>query len=675
MPILYHLVRKLRAKRMPFSSLMFLQDTPKELVRKRRLRDWLLLALRTFIFALLALAFARPYLPQEQVPFLQQQPSQSTVFLLDNSFSMQYKGLFETARTEALQRLQNAGSNDEVAAIVFSDKPQVVASLTNDSAVPTAALQTVAPTYRSTDIYGAVRRAAELLEKARHANRQIVLISDFQGSGWNSSTADWKLAADIRLVPVKIAEETPSNSYIEAFELTQKRRGDRVAVQYDARPYIPKTQTTRSSTLLLELDGSSVDQQPVSTASAGQVSFQQFTSRTGFFQGSIRFSRSDDLSADDQHFFTYPIQGQPSLLCFSSTNAQEHSSAFFLEKAFNLADASLFSFSTASPSQLTPQALAAHQAVFLTDVGQLTDAQVQHLKTYVSEGGGVIISPRSGVDPQAFSHVIEVLGLGRVTPGADQQQTAVIGEVNHRHPIFKVFGQTTSSMTFRPQFRQRLTVAPDSNATVLGTYSTGTPFLVERPLGQGRLLLYTSTFSTEWTDLPIQEMYLPFVYQLAKYATRQPETRYVYQVGDVVPLTGSPGQTWEVQTPKGQLHHVSIDQQGRGFFQATATPGHYQAEHADQQVYFSVNVDPKESHLKTRDQEEAYAALTVTDQPQQPDQQTPAAAASINEEEQQKLWRILLLAVLGLFALETTLANRRLNTRRKNNKQPAKKTA
>ena len=60
-PVLVHLVRRTRAVRMQFPSLMFLHRIEQKSIRQRRLRNLLLLALRCAALLLLALAFARPY--------------------------------------------------------------------------------------------------------------------------------------------------------------------------------------------------------------------------------------------------------------------------------------------------------------------------------------------------------------------------------------------------------------------------------------------------------------------------------------------------------------------------------------------------------------------------------------------------------------------------------------
>src|SRR5262249_5798882 len=61
-PILIHLFTRKRPREVPFSSLEFLAEVNRSEIRRLRLRQWLLLLLRTLAVAALALAISRPAL-------------------------------------------------------------------------------------------------------------------------------------------------------------------------------------------------------------------------------------------------------------------------------------------------------------------------------------------------------------------------------------------------------------------------------------------------------------------------------------------------------------------------------------------------------------------------------------------------------------------------------------
>jgi hypothetical protein len=669
LPVLYHLVRRMRADKVRFSSLMFLRKTPKELVRKRRLRDWLLLLLRALIFALLALAFARPFLPEEHIPFTEPAANRSTILLLDNSYSMQYGDRFETARSEALARIDRASAQDELSVVTFSDQVEQLTALETDLSIHRAALQNTArSTHRSTNFHNPLRRAEEILADARYDSRRIVLISDFQNIGWTEPIEDWKLASDLEFVPVKIGSSAPENTYVETVELTQRRRGSQVIVQFGGRIERHTPTTPGESTIQLSIDGNPIDEQTTTTSLPATVRFQQDVTNPGQYQGTITADGSDPLPVDDQYYFTYTVDPQPSILAVDGSSAQTTGDAFFLEQAFDVGEEALFTFSTTGPSGLVNESLGTYDVVFLMNLPQISDMQADRLQSYLENGGSVIMSFGEQTVATNLSETLKRLNIGTLaenTPSATSpSQAHVIGQIDTSHPIFDVFSESSTSPIFRSNFRRYLRLQPDSTARVLARYNNGDPMLVEQASGAGKVLVYTSSLSTAWTDFPISESFVPLLYQLARYAARGSNPQHTYRIGDRVPLSGSPGDEWEIRAPDETIHSVTIETPGTGYFAETNIPGHYVAARANEQFRFSVNLDTRESNLESRDQEEAYAAVVPSTEQQLSSRKQQAAAIEMTDEEhEQKLWRTILLIVIGLFAIETIVANRRLGLR------------
>lgn len=662
LPVLYHLVRKMRAKKVPFSSLMFLKATPKELVRKRRLRDLFLMAVRSAIFGLLAFAFARPFLPEEQIPFISREEQKSVALLVDVSFSMQYGDWFERARQEALERIEDLGSEDELTVIAFSDDAEQLTPLSTDRSLHQGVLQNnLKPGNRTTDYYRPLRLAEEVLRGARHEDRVVVLISDFQQSGWDGTLENWKLPEQIRFVPVSVSDSDIHNDYIQDFFLARKRKGSEVALRYDTRIGSSSENGAQRRTLRLTVNGEPVEEQQLDENAPERISFQRIASREGAFQATLALE-DDDLPIDNRYYFSYTIEERPHLLCIDGSEGNAPRDAFFLGSAFNLGDDALYRFTTASPQQLRAGTLSNVGAVFLTGVNRLSDTQIQAVTGYLEDGGSVIISFGESSNPGTVSDMLTRFGIGRateyVTPRDVQSFDAIIGEVDLRHPVFNVFSGSGVGTILRPKFRRYLTVEPDSGTTVLASYDTGDPFLLERRVGTGKILVYTSSFGTAWTDFPIHETFVPFVYQLVGYALEGTERKNVFMVGETVPLRGQPGDEWEVRTPGDNLYKVKIDDRGTGFFRETDEPGHYTAARGREQYFFAVNVDPRESDLQTRDPEEVYAAVVPPSREITEDPETIAELAVKDEEARQKFWRYVILLVLVLFAFETYYANR-----------------
>ncbi len=671
LPVLYHLVRRMKARTVPFSSLMFLKATPKELIKKRRLRDRLLMAARSAIFLLLALVFARPYFPAERLPFVAREEAASTVILLDRSFSMRHAGTFERARDAVRERLDAADPGDEFAVVAFDDAPQLLAPLETDLAAHRGALDALAPGFRTTDYFPALQRAQDLLQDARHARRVVVMVSDFQAAGWTGALDNWKLEPGISFEPVAVGADGAANGYVDAFEVSGRRSGGRYAVRYDARVALagdaaarrPAGGSAAGRVAAFVVGGAEVDRQVLPERASVPISFQHVRERDGFYQGMLALDE-DELPVDDRYYFTERVAAEPGLLIVDGAAPNTTRDAFYLRSAFSLGEASRYRVEAAN--RLTEAMLRTHDVVFLANRTLASSGERAALRRYVEDGGTLVVSPGDATDASALTRLLQEFGVGRIIQIVDAREEhgyeAIIGEVDVRHPIFVPFGG--GGAILQPKFRRYAQLDPSSGTNVIGRFDSGAPFLAERTVERGLVLFYASTFNTRWTDLPLDEMYVPFVYQLAGYGVRHRDSRHVFTIGEPVEMAGEAAESWEIRAPGDRVHRVRIDDEGRGLFRETDVPGHYEAVMGRQTRMFSVNVDPRESDLTARDPDEVYAAVVAPaeDEPRTPEQ--AAAAVLADDERKQKLWKLLLMGVIVLFGVETYLANRRSRVRR-----------
>ena len=468
LPVLYHLVRRMRAKQVPFSSLMLLKATPKEYVRRRRLRDLLLMAVRAALFAALALAFARPFIPEERLPFIAEREDRSVVLLLDASYSMQYADRFEEAKAAALERLNEAEGADEFAVIAFSNRPQQLTAFDAEGATHRSVVAGLDVTNRTTDVHAALQRAEEVLGEARHADRRIVLVSDFQQAGWSGPFENWKLAPGIAFEPVEVGGEAAGNAYVEAFNLTKRRTGAQTAVRFDARVAAQGEAAEAQRDVRLVVDGAEVDAQTVVPEASGRVSFELLAPREDATYGGVLALAEDALPVDDRFYFAYEVAPRPDMLVLDGGRGARRD-AFFLQSAFATGDDARYAFRAATPDRLQSE-LQGQDVVFLTNAAGLTGAQTEAARRYVEEGGSVVVSFGERVDLGAFSGLLAALGVGAVervvTPRLDQGADAIIGEVDGRHPVFSAFAGAGAGAIFRPTFRRYARLRPDSAATV-----------------------------------------------------------------------------------------------------------------------------------------------------------------------------------------------------------------
>ncbi len=661
LPILYHLIRKSRARKVKFSSLLFLRATPKALIKKRRLQDLLLLIIRSCILGFLAFMFARPFIPREEIPIVSLIADRSMVILLDNSYSMQYDNLFEEAKNEAVNIIENAGSADEFAVVVFSDNPQQISELNNNRVLQKQLLMNmVSASYTATDLYKPIRLAEEILLDARHQERVIIMISDFQSNGWSSQFENWNLEQGITFIPQKITHESLSNQYINKLSVLQKLTGETTSVQLGLQINAEGNIPARDTGVSLWINGREADRKTTETSKSHQVYFQQTGLREGVYQGFTKLD-DDNLNVDNYKYFSFSIEKRPSILCIENSPQSFRSNTFFLKNCFALGEQAQYDFSSSGTRGLTDAVLRNHRVVFLANVGSLTNQQMRTLKSYVEQGGSVIISFGGETNPETFSRNLSELGIGSLDGKVEARTSAaIIGEVDFRHPVFSAFAQSGTGDISRPGFREYMKVIPDSGAVVIGKYNTNDAFLIERNIGKGKVIVCTSTLNTEWGDFPINEIYLPFIYQLVKYSLSSSETENSYVVGSPVVLTGMPGDEWEVKTPDNKIIKTAIDKTGTSYFYETVIPGNYQATHNGKQRFFSVNVETRESELASKDEKEVISAVTPPPDEAEKTEKLASLRNIVEEEKTQKFWRYILFFIMLLFLFETYFANRKV---------------
>ena len=139
-PVLLHLIQKERKNVVHFPSLMFLRRIPYQSVQRRRIRHWLLLAMRLAALALIVLAFAPAVLPADRVAVGRRRRRAEVVILLDRSYSMGYGGRWQQAIAAARTTINGltAGrprvdrpllSNTEVALRSTADRSRLLAAV------------------------------------------------------------------------------------------------------------------------------------------------------------------------------------------------------------------------------------------------------------------------------------------------------------------------------------------------------------------------------------------------------------------------------------------------------------------------------------------------------------------------------------------------------------------
>ncbi len=717
-PVLVHLFNRRRPRPLPFGAIDFVLRSQRHKSRRLRLRQILLLALRCLLLAGVAIALARPSLrPKGNLAAAAQGP-QATALVLDASLSMRYRTgsttVFERARKEALAALERL-SPDEPATVGLCAGPagfiggQLFAP-SFDRAAARRALTEAQPTWLASDLTGCLQTAARALGESPVAGKRIVAFTDL-------AAHSIRLDAPPPLVPPpgqpNAAPLRPNIVLVDAAQGSELPNVAIVATQAMPAPHLGPRGYEVTATVANH-SAKAVSGVPIALRIAGQVTTKGFvdvpargtakkvlaaTLPSGPVVGRIELARDDaeGLDEDDaQDFIVHVPRDVKALLVDGAPSSlRTRDEAFFVEAALApQRTAGRIAATLLDADAAFNKPLDGYDVVLLLNVPAAPKLFAERLRAFVAAGGGLFIALGDHADPDAFNaalgdllprplHLLKT-AAEPATPGAEEH-AARYGLIDWTHPIFRIFGAAErEGMQSARTYRYALLAAEigPAVARTLASFDDGAPALVEGRLGQGRVLLYTSTVSRAWSDWPIRSSFLPVMQQAVSFLAGALDDRapQASLVGEDKPLAAPRGmRVVSVQGPDGKsvpLHREHAQAapkaaappqgstplaaaekpegaEGQAPVVSLLAPGVYRvllASEGGTQVHdepllaFVVHADPRESDLRRVDEAELKAQLGGAGSAQ-----VAASAQAAEGSRGTPLWGGLLL--LGVLAL------------------------
>jgi len=196
LPIVIHLINQRRYRTIEWAAMTFLLAATTMSRGYARIRQWLILAMRTLAIAGLIFAISRP-LASGWLRLAAPGTVDTTIVLLDTSPSMQQQGnragvtKLDAARNQLMQSLKLIHSNHWVVIDSATLQPfEIESPEMLDSLVPARS------TSASADIPGMLQSAYEYLRDNRPSQTEIWICSDLRQNDWDADSARWKVLRD-----------------------------------------------------------------------------------------------------------------------------------------------------------------------------------------------------------------------------------------------------------------------------------------------------------------------------------------------------------------------------------------------------------------------------------------------------------------------------------------------
>jgi len=768
-PLLIHLLHRRRFRVVAWAAMDFLRDAMRRERRLLRLRDLVLLVIRTLCVLCFGLAMARPFFSRSGGDVALDQPVHAVV-IIDNSASSSWRELrgsvLEQAQETARAFVEELPEGSRVTVLPTCGAADVLrfdALRSNADAIDAIdalrPVDAVAPMSRGLDLaFDACRRVRDL------PAQRVVVIGDQQRVNFSVGS----LAAQIERLPeVQLVEVGPrerDNAWVADFRVQDEIADAETPAVLIATIRYEGAARRVGVPVRLIVDGVTVATRAVDLepGQSREEVFRHTFGRQPALAETVeslmrpRYARAlvsigaDDLAIDDQRALVVPVVASLPVVFIDEVGSAESPEENRFGETVRLRR--LLAPSVRHEERARQLVRVRHAAVAEVDEALLCDARlvviagvedpapiVELLRGYVEQGGQLVIAAGGDFDPAAWNAAAWLDGAGilpaplapsavgalpdlqagelapffldpeslvgeyfRLESESDEVLRdifqdplffrAVVADVSDERVALLVAKEAerraatsteASSRTAarprwlawrRPDDPARRGVDPRdlaafSRPRVLARYSNGLPFLVERSIGEGAVVLVTSGVYSAWNTLTTTHAVFVFD-RIFRTLLRRTMRTVDWLAGEPVeiPIEAADRRaSFRLERPDGESEALAVESRGAGSWAlAIRDPdqrGHYVVRaHRDAggavdasrgvlwELAFAVNGPSLESELAPIDRAtletrfgDARCALVARDEPVRVE---GALAAGLGT------WKLLMAAVLALLVGE-----------------------
>jgi hypothetical protein len=526
LPLLIHFFSRRRIKKIDFSSLVFLRSLEKTRLRAVRIKELLLLLIRSLIILCVVLAFARPSSRGGFTSKLGAEAKSSILFLMDNSYRMGYEtktgNLLRIAQRKAEELLKNYKIGDELYLVIYNSEPEAFLSHPIfDSSLISRAIGEMELTFEPADLDKALERGLNLLSPTVNENKEIYLFTDLKPgeisvlTKWSSRFKD----KGVKLFIIRLSKEEKENWAIENIELPQKIITKDVPFEVQGTVKNFSQRPVQNLLLSLYLDGKRVSQTDVDLIEGqeGKVSFTQSVSETGFHWGYLELS-DDNLLVDNKRYFSFGVPQQIEVLLVQSKEKKQN----YLKLALNPEGEGKgrIKITQVEPGFFHTKELSDYDVIIFSDYEGVKLEDLLSLEGFLNSGKGIFFF--FGETKEELYGEICQKYLGSTFKGKEGSSGRAEGfltleQVDLFHPLFLPYKGLDKSRFPLIKFYSIYQIIPGRSTRILASFSNGSPALVENLHGRGKIIALLSSMEPEFSDLGEHTFLVPLMQRAVEY--------------------------------------------------------------------------------------------------------------------------------------------------------------
>jgi hypothetical protein len=660
LPLLLNLWSRQRHLETPWAAVDLLITAMHERSKRIRLRELLLLAMRTGILLLVALAAAQPLWRQTGAASASAVRTHH-IIVLDRSFSMACRDAdesrFEQAKRFALRIVEQAPTGDAFTIIAWADSAEnVLGRATFNDKQAVAAIQALEPSDAMADLSASLKTVKNAMDNVRRnlpslTRARVILLSDLAGDTWlaalekpalgsarpkhaNETAALWRelrAAADVvvqtiddgvrknlAVVDVSVEPSTPTLDRATVVQATLAAFGN-------SSPAPPSVE--------LWLDGARIGAQSAQVR-PGENAIATFETRVetaGPHVFEVRLpDDADSLPVDNRRWLSTIATSGPKVNCFADAPAEAEDIARALNPRYREGVAAgRIAVDVAATAVLAAADLSAFDAVFLCNVAELSPREQRLLEHYVADGGALVVVLGDRVKPASYNgffgtdssnaqtttRPLLAINVAKAPVSGDWQ----VDPLNYRHPMLAPFAGRSQAglLGVRIANYYPLTLQGPGAMPALA-FSSGDPAVIVGNHGLGRIAVLASSPALAsggkpWSTFAVSPSFVPLMRELFAYLSFDGRIERLNRLVSeplILPALPRVATTGAGQwtTPDGAVMATIPEAVRRGIYtHREDSPNEGTDSPSSSTTVIAVNVDPRESDLTAIDARDLMA--------------------------------------------------------------------
>lgn len=523
-PIIIHLFNFRKFKKVYFSNVAFLKEIKEQTSSQEKLKNLLILISRILAITFLVLAFARPFLPSGNK--IDQSKGNTVSIYIDNSYSMEAVNKEGSLLDEAKRK-----AKEIVKVFQINDRFQL---LTNDFEGKHQRLLNADEFLQAVDevkISSASRKLQQVINRqqsvfAGASNRFVYLISDFQKGfageepikkALNTHTSLVKLNANdlpnVAVDSVWLLSPVHQANATEKLVVQLRNYGDEDAKNIAVKLSINKQQKAISSLNI-----------PAGKAASDTLAYSGLSS--GWQKGIVSI-KDFPLTFDDNLNFSFKVNIDQKVLSINGQQGGRYIKALFSADAY-------FRLTEMQEANINYSALQKYSLIILNGLNNPASGLAQELKSYVANGGAVVVFPDLDADKQTYSAFLKALNLPAVAELNTTQSK--VSSIELKHPLFKDVFETLPQNLDLPQVNRYFSFLENNNSNKenLLLLPTNKLFFARYQIGNGQIYLSATGLENEDSNFAKHPVFVPLMYKIAFASAKEQPIYYTVKKDNIL---------------------------------------------------------------------------------------------------------------------------------------------